>query len=426
MRSINAFNCLKPEKKRNLLTLFVAGLLFWFSITSLLPVLPLYIQSVGGTKEQIGLVMGCFAIGLLLSRTFLGQTADRQGRKIVILIGTVVVGTAPLGYLFANSIAALMFIRAFHGISIAAFTTGYSALVVDLAPAKQRGELIGYMSLAIPIGMAIGPAVGGYLQEYFGYSILFAIASVAGWLAWVCALQIQEESKDNLALDRENQEFVPTRNFWELMINPALSVPALILLMVGLLFGSLVAFLPLYVEELAVGESSLDFNAGLFYAIAAIASFLSRAFVGKASDNFGRGLFITGSLVCYGSSMILLANATTSSTLIMAALLEGAGGGIFIPMSIALLSDRSYHNERGKVYSICIGGFDLGVASAGVIFGYLSARLGYSTIFLVTGQLAFLGLIIFLFKSNRNLPKSLRFAMGKGKDYYALSNVSSG
>lgn len=54
--------------------------------------------------------------------------------------------------------------RAFHGVSIAAFTTGYSALVVDLSPPKQKGELIGYMSLAVPIGMAIGPAMGGIFR----------------------------------------------------------------------------------------------------------------------------------------------------------------------------------------------------------------------------------------------------------------------
>ena len=213
MITTNAFNSLKADKKRNLLTLFGAGLLFWFSITSLLPVLPLYIQYVGGTKQQIGLVMGCFAIGLLSSRTLLGQTADRKGRKIIILIGTIVVGLAPLGYLLAKSIPALMFLRAFHGISIAAFTTGYSALVVDIAPAKQRGELLGYMSLAIPLGMAIGPALGGYIQAYFGYSILFLISSLAGLLAWLCALQIQEEKKIELLSNQKESEFLPERSF---------------------------------------------------------------------------------------------------------------------------------------------------------------------------------------------------------------------
>ncbi len=415
MITTKAFNSLHPAKKRNLLTLFGAGLLFWFSITSLLPVLPLYIQHVGGTKQEIGLVMGCFAIGLLCSRSLLGQTADRQGRRIVILIGTVVVGIAPLGYLLATSIPELMFLRAFHGISIAAFTTGYSALVVDIAPAKQRGELIGYMSLAIPIGMAVGPALGGYTQEYFGYSTLFLMSSLAGFLAWFCALQIQEKKID-IKSDRENEESLPSRNFWELMINPALSTPAIILLMIGLLFGSLVTFLPLYIEE-----SNVDFNAGLFYAFAACASFIARVFVGKASDRVGRGLFITGSLVFYSVSMILLALASTPFALTIAALLEGAGGGVFIPISIALISDRSYANERGKVYSICIGGFDLGVAVAGPIFGFLSSQLSYSLIFLLTAGLALLGLVIFLIKSNRSLGGSLQFAFGKGEDYYALS-----
>ncbi|MGK7935325.1 MAG: MFS transporter [Xenococcaceae cyanobacterium] len=415
MITTKAFNSLHPAKKRNLLTLFCAGLLFWFSITSLLPVLPLYIQHVGGTKQEIGLVMGCFAIGLLCSRSLLGQTADRQGRRIVILVGTVVVGLAPLGYLLAKSIPELMLLRAFHGISIAAFTTGYSALVVDIAPAKQRGELIGYMSLAIPIGMAIGPALGGYTQEYFGYDILFLMSSLAGFLAWFCALQIQEKKID-IKSERENEESLPSRNFWELMINPALSTPAIILLMIGLLFGSLVTFLPLYIEE-----SNVDFNAGLFYAFAACASFIARVFVGKASDRVGRGLFITGSLVFYGISMILLALASTPFALTIAALLEGAGGGVFIPISIALISDRSYANERGKVYSICIGGFDLGVAVAGPIFGFLSSQLSYSLIFLLTGGLALLGLVIFLIKSNRSLGGSLQFAFGKGEDYYALS-----
>ena len=416
MISTNAFSSLKPAKKRTLLTLFCAGLLFWFSMTSLLPVLPLYIQYVGGTKQQIGLVMGCFAIGLLCSHTWLGQTADRKGHKLVILIGTIVVGIAPLGYLLAKSIAALMFLRAFHGISIAAFTTGYSALVVDIAPAKQRGELIGYMSLAIPIGMAVGPALGGYIQVDFGYSVLFLISSFAGLLAWFCALQIQEKEKGNVLSKQEKSESLPSRNFWKLTIDPALSIPAIILLMVGLLFGSLITFLPLYIEE-----SNLDFNAGLFYAVAAIASFIARVVVGKASDRIGRGLFITVSLVCYGSSMILLALANTAFALTVAALLEGAGGGVFIPMAIALISDRSYGNERGKVYSICIGCFDLGVAVAGPIFGFLSSQLSYAIIFILAGGLAFLGLAIFSVKSNHNLGNSLQFALGKGEDYYAVS-----
>jgi MFS family permease len=397
--------------------LFTAGLLFWFSMTSLLPVLPLYIQDVGGTKQQVGLVMGCFAIGLILSRTWLGQLADRRGRKIIILIGTAVAATAPLGYLIVQSIPALMALRAFHGISIAAFTTGYSALVVDLSPVKQRGELIGYMSLAIPMGMAIGPALGGYIEANFGYTPLFLASASSGFLAWLGAWQVKEKLKTTkINLEQDNLQGEPNRNFRQLLKNPALTMPAIIMLNIGLVFGTLITFLPLYVSE-----SELSINAGLFYAVTAVASFIARAVVGRASDMFGRGLFITGSLVCYSISMALLAVSTTPFVFLLAAAIEGTGAGIIIPMMIALMSDRSYAGERGKVYALCIGGFDLGIAIAGPILGSFAVILSYSAMFFLAGGLAGLGLLIFLTKSSKNLGHSLRFAFGKEKDMYTVS-----
>lgn len=414
---MNAFTSLKPSQRKNLLTLFTAGLLFWFSITSLLPVLPLYIQDFGGTKQQIGLVMGCFAIGLLLTRTWLGALADRRGRKIVILIGAFVVATAPLGYLLVKSIPLLMVLRAFHGISIAAFTTGYSALVVDISPVKQRGELIGYMSLAIPIGMAIGPAFGGYLQEEFGYTVLFLVSAISGLSALLCAQEVKEELKSVTQLSEKHDRSFKSRTFWELIATPALVVPGIILLLIGTLFGTLVTFLPLYLED-----ANLEFNAGLFYGVAAIASFIARVAVGKSSDIIGRGLFITGSLVCYALSMVILALAKTELAFTVAAILEGTGGGVLIPMMIALMSDRSYAGERGKVYGLCIGGFDLGVAIAGPIFGSFAFTLNYINMFLIAGGFASLALVIFLTKSNRGLSPSLHFAFGRKQDTYAIES----
>jgi MFS family permease len=412
---VKVFIDLEPTKRRNLLTLFTTGLLFWFSITSLLPVLPLYIKDIGGTKQQIGLVMGCFAIGLLLSRTWLGQLADSQGRKISILIGTAVVGIAPLGYLVANSVSLLMILRAFHGISISGFTTGYSALVVDISPPKQRGELIGYMSLAIPIGMALGPALGGYLQVTWGYTPLFLVSAIAGLIALVCASQVKEEL--NLKTQDSNQqlELELSRSFGELIKNSSFVVPGIIMLLIGLVFGTLATFLPLYIQE-----TKLDFNAGLFYAVAAIASFIARVVVGKASDTWGRGLFITFSLICYTISMLLLADATLPSAFVFAAIVEGTGAGILIPMLIALMSDRSYITERGKVYAICIGGFDLGVAIAGPVLGSLALVVSYSTMFYLSGGIAASALLVFLTKSSKNLGHSLRFALGKEGDVYAI------
>lgn len=132
------------EVRRYLVRLFGAALLFWLGLTLLLPTLPLYLDEViGASDQQIGWVVGAFALGMLLFREPLGRLTDVRGRKLGIQIGLLVLATAPWGYLWLQGIPALVLLRAYHGLSVAAFATGYLALVTDLAPAAQRGRLLG-------------------------------------------------------------------------------------------------------------------------------------------------------------------------------------------------------------------------------------------------------------------------------------------
>jgi MFS family permease len=415
-RILNIFRDIEPQRRRSLLTLFTTGLLFWSSLASLLPTLPLYVQYVGGTKQQIGFVMGAFAIGLLLSRPQLGKMADTNGRKQVLLLGVLVAAIAPLGYLCAKSITLLLFIRAFHGISIAAFTTAYSALVTDLSPEGKRGELIGYMSLVSPIGMAFGPAMGGFLQAWVGYTPLFAMSATLAAMAVFFTVQVTEPHFAELAKTELLSQDKKSKNYWQMLWNPRVRIPALVLLQIGLVFGTLSTFMPLFVQE-----TKVDFNAGLFYSTAAIASFTMRLATGRASDKYGRGLFISGGLIFYAASMLLLYTANSPSAFLIAALLEGVAGGTVLPMMVTLMSDRCEPQERGRLFSLCIGGFDLGIALAGPILGFVAEQVGYRNMFGLAGGLAGLALVIFITQSSKNLSHSLKFAIGQGKDVYALN-----
>lgn len=411
--SVSILGTLATERTKNLIALFCSGLLFWTSLTALLPTLPTYIADIGGTPYQVGLVMGCFAIGLLLFRAPLGRVADRRSRKLVVLIGAAVVGTAPLGYLLFESIPILGLIRGFHGISIAAFTIGYSTLVVDWSPPEKKGELIGYMSLVVPIGLAVGPALGGLLQATVGYAPLFWGSAGAGYASLLCASQVKAVQRRE---PRGQSQAVVSESFWRLVISPRLRVPTAALLLIGLAFGTLVAFLPLYVRELEWG-----FNAGVYYSMAAIASFCARLVVGRASDRYGRGVFITGSLCGYGLAMLLLATARHPLSLILAAIAQGTGGGILIPLMTALMADRSTANERGQVYALCLGGFDLGIALAGPMLGLFASVVGYRGLFFIATSLATLALIIFMTLSSKSVSHSFRFATGREQDIYAIS-----
>ena len=413
---MNAFNQLEPQQRRSLLVLFATGLLFWISIAVLLPTLPAYLDQIGINQQQIGLIIGAFAIGLLVTRSVIGRLVDRRGRKFVLLIGTVVVAIAPLGYLTATSVPLLMAIRVFHGISIAAFTTAHSTLVVDLAPLKQRGEIIGLMSLANPLGVAIGPAIGGFMMATNSYPQIFWISIICGTIASIFASQLRESSvvelsKSSTEIDRP--ELAVNLSIPQILTNPALGIPALVLLLIGFPFGAIHTFVPLYIQS-----THIDFNPGLFYTIAAMASFSSRSVIGSKSDRYGRGIFIAGSVCCYTAAIAFLATANSELSFICAAILEGLGIGTLIPMTVALIADRSLPTQRGQVLSICIAGLDLGVAIAAPVFGLVAKDLGYPGIFTIATGMAASAIVVFMVWGNRSVRHSIGFCLGRDRDVY--------
>ncbi|MEH1904250.1 MAG: MFS transporter [Nostoc sp.] len=396
-----------------MLILFTAGLLFWSSISSLLPTLPLYIDDVGASKQEIGLVMGSFAIGLLLSRPMLGRLADERGRKIVLLIGTIVAAIAPFGYLATKSLWLLILVRIFHGISVAAFTTGYSALIADLAPSETRGEIIGYMTLATPLGLAIGPALGGYLEATSGYGILFLFCAELGFVALLGIVQVTNPPVQTQQQTEENE-----RNFWQILSSPQVKVPTIVMLLVGLSLGAVHTFVSLFLKS-----TDVDFNGGLFFTASAISSFSIRVFAGKASDRLGRGLFITFGIFCYFLALILLWQADSAIVFLLAAIAEGAGGGTLISMMITMMADRSLPEKRGQIFAICIAGLDLGIAIAAPILGTIAQLVGYRNMFGYGAVITSVALMIFLTQSSKDLSNSLRFALGLAPDTYALNNL---
>ncbi|XGB42771.1 MAG: MFS transporter [Nodosilinea sp. LVE1205-7] len=422
------FAALGPSVRNNLALLFGAGLCFWAGLAGLLPTLPLFIATLGGSGQEIGTVMASFALGLLLTRPGLAHLADRRGRKLVMVIGLVAVTLAPLGYLLVMAlphqvwiitanvridleILALMLIRAFHGVSIAAFVVAYHALVVNLSPPGNRGELIGYMTLVNPIGLALGPALGGFIYGVLGFGLAFFAMTVLGLIGLALVMGLRESHHP----DRGDSSASSPEPFWSQLWTGRLRTPAMILLLVGLAFGTLSTFVPLYVRE-----AGLDLNVGLIYTASAIASFMSRLVVGRVSDNHGRGRFITLSLVIYSLAMAMFWQAHNIPMFLLAGLMQGAAAGTLIPMVAALTSDRSTPRERGRTFGLVMVGFDVGIALAGPVLGTLADSLSYRNIFGLAALLVLMGFVVFITGSSKDLSHSLEFSLAGGRDVYAV------
>jgi MFS family permease len=417
MQSITTFTNLDTHLRKNLTAVFWAGLFFWSSMASQLPTLPLYIRTLTQSYDQIGIIMGSFAIGLLVCRSYLGKLSDRKGRRYTMRIGLIVAAVVPLCYALLPSIPLLMFFRAIHGISIAAFASSYSALVADLAPIEKRGEIIGYMSLVNPLGLAFGPAIGGLMQETWGYQPLFITASLLAFGGLLLTTQIETEGNisDRQAFAKE----IKKAEFWQTFLNPRVRVPSTILLLVGFAFGTLSAFMPILMEQ-----KHIALNAGLFYMAAALSGFIIRFPVGRLSDQWGRGIFISIGIFFYALSMAIIYFASHDYEFLLSGIAEGIGSGIVIPAIVALLADRTVPEERGYVFGMTWIGFDLGIAFAGPVMGKMVGFVGLTNIFAIATAFCLLGLVIFATQSNKTVNESFRFAIGKTSDRYAIKNLS--
>ena len=417
MQSLTTFHNLDTQLRKNLTAIFWTGLFFWSSMSSQLPTLPLYIRSLTQSFDQIGIIMGSFAIGLLVCRSYLGKLSDRKGRRYTMRIGLIVAAVIPLCYALLPSIPLLMLFRAIHGISIAAFASSYSALISDIAPIEKRGEVIGYMSLVNPLGLAIGPALGGLMQEAWGYQPLFITASLLAFAGFLLTTQIEDKADES---DQQTASTTVTKSkFWQTFLSSRVRVPSTILLLVGVAFGTLSAFMPILMQQ-----KNISLNAGLFYMAAALSGFIIRFPVGRLSDEWGRGVFISIGICFYALTMGIICFASSNYQFLLAGVSEGLGSGILIPAIVALLADRTFPQERGYVFGMTWMGFDLGIAFAGPVMGKMISLVGITNIFAIATGFCILGLIVFGTQSNQSVSESFKFAIGKTSDRYAVKTTA--
>ena len=369
------------------LMMSLSAMLFFASMYLLIPLLPLYTVEIGGHSSDVGLVVGAFTITAVLVRPRAGTISDTIGRKPLFLGGSLVFMLAPLTYLFAQSVPLLMLARTFHGTGIALYTVGAWALVADTLPPHRRGEGMGVYSLASLLTMSVLPPLALPLLDVVGFQGLFVLASVLAAASLAIGLTINE--RRTKAASSVGPDFLSVmRGRW--LWGPSLAIVA-----GGITFGTILSFIPLFTAEQGIG------NAGLFYAVYAVSTVLTRIPIGRMSDRVGREWLIVPILVLTTVSMFTLSQSSSLLHFLAAAVLYGASYGSLLPTVTALVIDRASDRVRGTALSIVTSSFDLGIGLGSAALGFVGGLANYAAIYVVAGMLSVLGLAGFLLLDRR-------------------------
>lgn len=219
---------------------------------------------------SVALYLGVSA-GLQL---LIGPISDKYGRRPVILGSVVIFLVATLGCLLAPSAHVFLGFRMLQAAIVAGIVLS-RAVVRDMVPAEESASMIGYVTMGMAVVPMLAPALGGVLDQLFGWKANFEALLVAGialfLLLWADLGETARPSENSLlAQFREYPELLRSRRFWGYALTTAFASGAFFAYLGGApyvgsaVFGLSPATLGMYFGLLALGYMAGNFLTGRY------------------------------------------------------------------------------------------------------------------------------------------------------------------
>jgi MFS family permease len=342
------------------------------------------LEQLGADELTTGIVLATMAVSAIASRPWVGRVMDAHGRRIVVLVGSVLNVIASACYLTVDAITPWLYaIRLLHGVAEAMLFSVLFTIAADVVPRAQRTRGIALFGISGMIPLSVAGWLGDELLRVADYDALFLFATAAAIVGLAAGLFLPDSRPPADELD------VAARPFFRAIWAPPLRPLWLIGFTFAIAVASYFAFLRTYVDARGVGSVASFFGA---YTAAAI---VLRIGFGGLPDRFGPRFTLFPAVACTAVAVALLAEAQHDATVIVAGVLGGIGHGYAFPIISALVVTRAPASERGTALSTFTALFDLGLLVGGPLLGFVLAHADYRAMYWTAGAIAFGGALAF-------------------------------
>ncbi len=160
-----------------------------FFIAPVLVLLPFYVEdTLGSTPAWYGYILAAFGAGTIVGYGVAGLFKLSGGRKVAVLLSSLIVssvGVAALGAVSSAALATLLMaaVGALNGI----FNVHVLSLLQVATPSEIRGRVFGFLTALtaglMPLGMGLGGVVADLLDQdvpmiYFGCGAVLTAVSI--------------------------------------------------------------------------------------------------------------------------------------------------------------------------------------------------------------------------------------------------------
>lgn len=375
-----------------LLTNLFLALVFYLLVTAM----ALYaVNEFQASDVMSGLAVSAFVLGALVARLFAGQAMELIGRQRMLILGLLLFLAASALYLTASSLSLLIAVRFVHGLGFGAASTVLATAVQGMIPRHRRSEGTGWFGTSMSIGAAVGPLLAFQLTDRFGFDSLFiactgfaVIGLLAGLLVRLPAAPVHGSgSRHRFSLRG-------------VISAPALPV-SLVMLMAGLAFSGILAFLNGYAQEQAIGTTVTS----LFFVVYAAVLVLSRFFVGPIQDRYGANIVVYPLLVLFVAGLTVLSLWPTPTGILLSAGLCALGFGSTLTSLQTVAATVVPPFQIGVATATFFLVLDIGTGVGPVLLGALLPVTGFSGMYLALAGLVALSMGVYWLAHGRHAQR---------------------
>ncbi len=329
--------------------------------SAIAPLLPGYVDDLGLSKAQAGVLTASYAAGTLLASLPAGLLAARVGPRRTVISGLLLLGVASVAFGFAHSFALLDASRLIQGGAGALIWSGSLTWLIGVFPVERRGSVIGTVLGTAVAGALLGPALGALAAGVGTEPVFSSVLGVALVLAVIAARTPEPEAPERQAL-REVAETIFSRPI--LVATSFVAIPSV-------MFGAVDVLAPLQIADLGGGHTLI---AGGFIAGAALEGVLAPV-TGRFSDRAGPRLpFMVGLSIC-AVAMAAIAVGEAMGVVLAGLMLTSLGGGICLTPALTMLSEVA---ESSRLHQGFAAGLSNMAWAAGEVAGGLAGGGGAS------------------------------------------------
>ena len=283
------------------INLSVVSAFVFLGLNVVSPILPQYAMTFNVPVALTGWVVSSFALARVITDLPAGITGDKYGAKRVMITGLVIVTFSSVIAGLAPSYLVLIVARLAGGMGSALYITCAWSWLAQVSEGQSRGKMMGTYSSMLFIGVAAGPAIGGFAAAYFGIQAPFYIYALLTIVGILATIPLSESIHGKDALTTRYNTGHRRANVATLLSNRSFMIVSFSFFALFFLRSSVRStLLPLYASiNLGLGEDQI----GLLMTVALVGTGLLSFPSGWISDKVGRK---TPAMLCVLSSALLI------------------------------------------------------------------------------------------------------------------------